>query len=274
VRTAEPSRGDGPQRSSAAQSAAIVRVEDLGAAYDGRAVFEHVSFEVRRGEVLVLLGPSGCGKSTLLRMMIGLQAPAAGRVLFEGEDVARASGAERLRQLRRFGVTFQGGALFGSLDLLGNVRLPLEEHTALEPEARELLARMKLRLVGLGGFERHLPSEISGGMQKRAALARALALDPELVFLDEPGAGLDPLALGALDELVLGLSEALGVTFVVVTHELASVFRIADRVLFLDREARGMVALGPPAELRDASAVPLVRLFLSGGARGERGERR
>ncbi len=242
-------------------SGPVIRVEGLKAAYEGKVVFQGVSFEVRRGEVFVVLGGSGCGKSTLLKHLIGLYAPAAGRIQIEGEDLVAAEGEGRRRILRRLGVMYQSGALFGSLDLLENVMLPMEECTDLPREARLLIARMKLKLVGLEGFERYRPSEISGGMQKRAAIARAMALDPGLLFLDEPSAGLDPVTSAELDQLILRLARSLGITFVLVTHELASIFAIASRSIMLDREAMGVVAEGTPAELRDRSSDPRVRRF-------------
>jgi phospholipid/cholesterol/gamma-HCH transport system ATP-binding protein len=239
----------------------FIQVEGLAAAYGGRTVFRDVTFEVRRGEVFVILGRSGCGKSTLLKLMIGLLRPAAGSVRIAGEDLAAAEGVARRRLLRRIGVMYQGGALFGGLTLLENVGLPIEEYTDLPPAARTLAARMKLALVGLSGFEHHLPSQISGGMKKRAAIARAMALDPEILFLDEPSAGLDPVTSAGLDDLGRRMARTLGVTFVVVTHELASIYAIADRVIMLDTDAAGVIAAGKPAELRDRSDDPRVRAF-------------
>lgn len=239
----------------------VIQVERLSAGYDERVVLEDLSFEVRRGEVFVILGTSGCGKTTLLRNMIGLEQPLGGRVMIGGGDVVSAEGEARRRLLRRFGVMFQNGALFGSLTLLENVRLPLEEFTRLSNEAIELIARMKLQLVGLQGSEERLPAELSGGMQKRAAIARAMALDPEILFLDEPSAGLDPVTSAGLDGLILELAGSLGMTFVVVTHELPSIFAIASRVIMLDRQRRGIVAEGKPAELRDKPPNDKVRQF-------------
>jgi phospholipid/cholesterol/gamma-HCH transport system ATP-binding protein len=239
----------------------IIRVEDLTARYGDRTILDRVSFEVRRGEVFVILGGSGSGKSTLLKHMIGLYRPAAGRIWIEGSDIVSAEGDERLAILRKLGVTYQAGALFGSMTLLENVRLPMEEFTALPDEAMDAIAAGKLRLVGLEGFEGFYPAEISGGMVKRAAIARAMALDPALLFLDEPSAGLDPITSAELDQTILRLSKTLGVTFVVVTHELPSIFAIADRVIMLDQDARGIVAAGPPAELRDHPNSDFVRRF-------------
>src|ERR671924_781803 len=238
---------------------AIIRVENFTAAYDGQVVLDRVNFEVHAGEVFAILGGSGCGKSTLLKHMIGLYKPAAGKILIDGEDIAAAEGEERLRILRKFGVMYQSGALFGSMTLLENVSLPLQEFTDLPPDAIRLIAMMKLQRVGLSDFPNLLPSELSGGMQKRAAIARAMALDPRLLFLDELSAGLDPVTSAELDQLVLSLKRGLKITFVVVTHELPSIFTIADRLIMLDKQEKGIIAMGTPQELRDHSDNPMVR---------------
>jgi phospholipid/cholesterol/gamma-HCH transport system ATP-binding protein len=240
----------------------IIAVRHLTAGYGGDIVFRDVSFDVRQGEIFVILGGSGSGKSTLLKHMIGLYAPMEGQVLIGGRDIVTAAGRERLDILRSFGVMYQSGALFGSMSVLENLRLPLEEFTDLPPEAMDLVCRMKLKLVGLSGYGGHMPSELSGGMQKRAAIARALSLDPKIVFLDEPSAGLDPITSAELDALVIQLARTLGITFVVVTHELPSIYAIADRIIMLDKSERRIVAEGDPRRLRDHSDNPLVRRFL------------
>ena len=239
----------------------IIRVEQLVAGYGDRTIFDGVSFEVARGEVFVILGGSGSGKSTLLKNMIGLYRPWRGHVWLDGADIVAAEGEQRRAILRRIGVMYQQGALFGSMTLLENVRLPMEELTALPREAMDRIAASKLKIVGLEGFEGYLPAEISGGMRKRAAIARAMALDPGILFLDEPTAGLDPITSAELDDTILLLRDTLGITFVVVTHELASIYAIADRVVMLDKEKKGIVATGSPAYLRDHCEIDWVRRF-------------
>jgi phospholipid/cholesterol/gamma-HCH transport system ATP-binding protein len=244
-----------------AQRETIIRVENFTAAYDGEVVLENVNFEVFTGEIFSILGSSGSGKSTLLKHMIGLYKPAAGRISIEGHDIAAAQGEEKRQILRTFGVMYQSGALFGSMTLLENVCLPLEEFTDLPPDAIRLIALLKLKQVGLESAGDLMPAELSGGMQKRGAIARAMALDPRVLFLDELSAGLDPVTSAELDELVLSLSRSLKITFVVVTHELPSIFTIADRVIMLDKQVKGIVAMGKPQELRDHSDNPGVRQF-------------
>ena len=241
-----------------------IEVRGLTMGYGERVVQQDVSFTVRRGEIFVIMGDSGCGKSTLMRHMVGLNAPREGDVFYEGEGYWAADVDRREDLKRRFGVLYQYAALFSSMTLEENVSLPLVEHGGLSAADAARVAATKLALVGLAGFEQHYPAEISGGMKKRAGLARAMALDPEILYFDEPSAGLDPLSSRRLDDLILELRASLGTTIVLVTHELPSIFELGDNAVFLDAEKKTMTAQGRPAELKD-SPDPKVRAFLSRG---------
>jgi phospholipid/cholesterol/gamma-HCH transport system ATP-binding protein len=242
-----------------------IRVVDLTMAYGDSIIQHDLNFSVARGQVFVIMGPSGCGKSTLLRHLIGLIRPAKGDVFFDGETFWGADDDERQLTTRRFGVLYQSGALWSSMTLAENIGLPLGEFTDLTPGQIREVASLKLSLVGLGGFEDFYPAEISGGMQKRAGLARAMALDPDILFLDEPSAGLDPVSSRLLDDLVLELRDSLKCTIVAVTHELASIFTIADDSVYLDAETRTMLAQGNPRTLLAESKDPRIHAFLTRG---------
>ncbi len=244
---------------------AHITVSHLTMAYGDFLIQKDLDFTVRRGEVFIVMGGSGCGKTTLLKHMIGLKSPVSGDVLYGGRSFWNATDEEREQAKRQFGVLFQGGALWSSMTLAENVGLPLRLYTRLaEAEVRDVTA-YKLALVGLAGFEQYYPSELSGGMRKRAGLARAMALDPEILYFDEPSSGLDPLSARLLDELILQLRDSLGTTLVVVSHELASIFAIGDTAVFLDAEAKTQLAVGDPRVLRDSSPDPRVRRFLRRG---------
>ena len=246
-------------------TAPALEVATLECGYDGHVLLKDVNFQVKRGEIFFIIGGSGCGKSTLLRHLVGLNPPSAGTVKFFGECFNSASADRQREILQRLGVLYQGGALWSSLNLLENVMLPLEEYTPLNAAERAELACMKLAQVGLSGYGAYYPAEISGGMKKRAGLARALALDPAIVFFDEPSAGLDPLTSRRLDELIVNLRDLLGMTCVVVSHELASIFAIADRVIMLDKQTKGIIAEGDPRLLVKHSSDVRVREFLGRG---------
>jgi len=244
-----------------------IRVENLECGYHGEVLLRNVTFEVRRGEIFFVIGGSGCGKSTLLRHLVGLLSPTKGSVSYFGRDFHSRDLAGRRDVLKTFGVLYQSGALWSSLTLRENVALPLELYTALTRHEIEEVATLKLAQVGLAKFADYYPAEISGGMRKRAGLARALALDPSIVFFDEPSAGLDPITSRKLDELILRIREMFGTTIVIVSHELASIFDLADRVIMLDREAGGIIASGAPRELVATSTDPRVQEFLRRGDR-------
>ena len=240
-----------------------ITVRGLTMAFGDFVVMRDLDFTVKRGSIFFIMGGSGCGKSTLLRHMIGLNEPAKGEVLYDDVNFTRASPEEREQMRRRFGVLYQSGALWSSMTLAENVGLPLGEFTRLSPEEIDEVAALKLALVGLRGFEDYFPSEISGGMQKRAGLARAMALDPDILFLDEPSAGLDPITSRLLDELIVGLRDSLGATIVIVSHELASILSIGDDSIFLDTETRTLGARGKPSELLEHTDNDNVRRFLT-----------
>ena len=248
---------------------AHITVRGLTMAFGDFVVMKDLDFTVRRGDVFVIMGGSGCGKSTLLRHMIGLIEPAKGEIFYGEESFTRATPAAREKMLRSFGVLYQTGGLWSSMTLAENVSLPLSEFTDLKPAQIAEIAALKLALVGLAGFEDYYPSQISGGMQKRAGLARAMALDPDILFFDEPSSGLDPISSRLLDDLILELQASLGATVVVVTHELASIFAIGSNCVFLDTDTRTMIAQGDPRELRDSHPDPKVRRFLTRGGQGE-----
>ena len=263
---AAPPGGGGPE-------VPRIAVTDLTLAYGSSVIQRDLTFAVRRGEIFIIMGGSGCGKSTLLRGLIGLLPPARGDVLYDGRSFCTSGPEERERMMRRFGVLYQKGALWTSMTLAENVALPLQEFTDLTAaQIREVVA-LKLALVGLAGFEDFDPSELSGGMQKRAALARAMALDPEILFFDELSAGLDPISARLLDDLVLEIRESLGSTIVVVTHELASIFAIGNNSIYLDLEAKAIIARGNPKKLLEESQDPIVRAFLTRGRKKANGQK-
>ncbi len=241
----------------------IIEVRDLTARYGESVILSSVSFDILRGEILAIIGGSGCGKTTLLRHLVGLRAPSGGTVRIDGQLMTGDDEAAFNDALHKIGVLFQGGALFGSMTLAENVALPIQEYTDLPPSAVSTLVHMKLCSVDLAGYEGHLPSELSGGMIKRAALARALALNPEILFLDEPTAGLDPVTSAEIEDLILRLNHNLGTTLVIITHSLNIIFKVAHRVIMLDRSAKGIIAEGDPRELGANSPNPVVRQFFN-----------
>src|SRR5580698_3785443 len=243
----------------ATNSDSVISVRALRVSYGEREILHGISFDVVRGETLVILGGSGSGKSTLLRTLVGIEKPSAGEIWIKGRDLAKTSSEEMDEIRTKIGMSFQGGALFGSMTVGENVALPLREHTRLEDSTIEIILRLKLQQVGLEGFEYYTPAQLSGGMKKRAAVARALAMDPEILFFDEPSAGLDPIIAAGIDELILELKRAFHMTIIVVTHELASAFLIADRMLLIDKG--NILALGTTEEMR-SSTQPRVRQFL------------
>ncbi len=242
-------------------------VQDLTLAYGGNVILHDLAFTINRGDIFIVMGGSGGGKSTILRSMVGLLPPAKGQILYDGQNFWSAEPEEQKLIMRKFGILYQSGALWSSLTLAENVALPLQQFTDLEQNRIAEVVSLKLALVGLAGFEDYYPSEISGGMKKRAGLARAMALDPEILFFDEPSAGLDPISAHLLDELILELNKSLGATVVIVTHELASIFAIGNNSIFIDPETKTMIASGEPRKLLANSKDPKVITFLTRGAR-------
>ena len=244
---------------------AHIFVHNLTMVYGSLVIQRDLTFDVQRGDIFIIMGGSGCGKSTLLRHLVGLQTPAQGEVFYDGQSLWQVEPAERERMMRRFGVLYQSGALWSSMTLAENIALPLEQYTDLSPSQIGALVSLKLALVGLAGFEDYYPSALSGGMQTRAGLARAMALDPDILFFDEPSAGLDPVSSRRLDDLILELRESLGATVVMVTHELASILTIGTNSVFLDADTKTMIAQGNPKKLLAESQDPKVRQFLTRG---------
>jgi phospholipid/cholesterol/gamma-HCH transport system ATP-binding protein len=269
----EPTIGAPPDRAPAAETSdAHIVVRDMVMAYGSFVLIQDLNFTIRRRDIFVIMGGSGCGKSTLMRQMVGLKQPARGQVLYDGVSFWDADADGRERLMRRFGVLYQQGALWSSMTLAENIALPLGEYTDLSPQEIREIASLKLALVGLAGFEDYYPSEISGGMRKRAGLARAMAMDPEVLFFDEPSAGLDPISSRRLDDLILELRDSLGATVVMVTHELPSIFAIASNSVFLDPETKSQLATGNPHDLLADPPDPKVEAFLTrGGGEGPEG---
>ena len=241
----------------------IIQVRDLTVGYGTNIILEKISFDVLEGEIFIVLGGSGCGKSTLLKHLIGLIPPLSGRIRIDGEDISNCDEATFKTILKKIGVLYQSSALFGSMTIAENVSLPIKEYTDLPQKSVDTLVKMKLNMVNLKGYENHLPSEISGGMRKRAGLARAMALNPKILFFDEPSAGLDPVTSVELDNLIIHLNKSLGTTMVIVTHELQSIFNVAHRVIMLDKQTKGIIAEGHPKHLKDHSENPFVRNFFN-----------
>ncbi|MFT7286337.1 MAG: phospholipid/cholesterol/gamma-HCH transport system ATP-binding protein [Halieaceae bacterium] len=245
---------------------AVISVRDLTMAYGPRVIQQEVSFDVRRGDIFVIMGGSGCGKSSLLKHMLGLLEPASGEIFYGDMNFTAATHSQRQQLRRRWGITYQSGGLISAMTLAENVALPLEQYSDFSPGEISDVIALKLALVGLDGYQDYLPAEISGGMRKRAALARAIAMDPDILFFDEPSAGLDPISSRLLDDLILQLKESTGVTVVMVTHELPSIFSIANNAIYLDAGSRRMIDAGDPGWLRDNSEHAVVRQFLHRGS--------
>lgn len=242
---------------------AVIQVKDLVARYGDTIILEHISFDVYEGEIFVVLGGSGCGKSTLLKHLIGLVPPYSGKIIIDDDDISDCDEDAFRKILLKIGVLYQSGALLGSMTVAENVALPIKEYTDLPEKSVDTLVEMKLNLVGLGGYGNYLPSEISGGMKKRAGLARAMALNPKMLFFDEPSAGLDPVTSAEIDDLIIRLNKSLGTTMVIVTHELQSIFAVSHRVIMLDKRFKGIIAEGDPRYLRDYSQNTFVKHFFN-----------